>query len=97
MRGAAGAIEFVAQPLDLLTQLVTLVPIPIPIAIGPRLLAAQALDLALLPLELGDQLVARCGAPVRLHRSVMPRRATEYKYDFLDLASRRPQSPAATR
>lgn len=97
MRGTSHAIKLVAQALDLFLQMIALVSIPIPIPIRARLLASESLDLALLSLELSDHLVAGRGAPARVHASVMPRRETEYKYDFLDFGSRWRQSPAATR
>lgn len=80
------AIDLVSQPIALSTQLVpltaetialTLDVGPLPIPFGP--LSAQPFNLALLPLQLGDQVVARRGAPARSHALVMPRLVRKYK------------------
>jgi len=66
-------IELVLEPVDLLLQLVALLTIPVAVLIGPLVLASQSLDLALLSLQLCDQLVSRRRAPFWLeHASLMP-------------------------
>jgi hypothetical protein len=73
-------IELVFEPVDLPPQLVPLLAIPVAILIGSLMLAAQPLNLALLPFQLGDQLVTRRRAPFRPeHVSLMPRFGREYK------------------
>ena len=76
---AAGVVELVFEAVDLLAQRVALLPVAIPVPIRPLVLAPQPLDFALLPLELGDQLLTRRGAPSRLHAPLMPRSLMEYK------------------
>jgi hypothetical protein len=85
MRGAAGAIELVAQPHEFFPQRVPLVPIAIAIPIRSVLLAPQPLDLSLLPLEFRDQLLSRRRLPARVHARFMARLQKKYKYDYLDL------------
>jgi hypothetical protein len=86
MGGSPRAIELIAQAFDFFAQRVSLIAIPIPIAVRARVLAPQPLDLTLLSLqrvhqtfELRDQLLAGGGAPSRLHTSLMPRSGWEYK------------------
>jgi hypothetical protein len=86
MQRATSGVEFVFEPLDLLPQRVAFAPVPIPISVGAFLFLSQSFDLALLPLELFDQIFARGRAPSREHPSVMARVRRLYKYDFLDMA-----------
>jgi hypothetical protein len=79
MQGATGLVQFVFEPVNLLLQLVPLLAVPVPILIGALVFATQPLDLSLLPLEFGDQVVARRRAPGLSHASVMPRLDREYK------------------
>jgi hypothetical protein len=94
---AAGVVELVFEAVDLLPQRVALLPVAIAVPIRPFVLAPPALDFALLPFELGDQLVTRRGAPARLHASVMPRSPMQYKKETLKGARRRPPLPSVTR
>src|SRR5229473_3714600 len=82
--GAAGRVQLLLQAIDLLPEPLALTPPPIPFLFDARLFTLQALDLALLPLQLFQQLVTRRGAP-RLHAPVMPDPRNLYKYKFLDL------------
>jgi len=73
MQGPPRIIELVFEPVDFPLELVALLPIPVAVLIGPLVLAAQTLDLALLSFQLFDQLVARRRAPFSLvHVSLMP-------------------------
>jgi hypothetical protein len=79
-RRAPRQIEVVFEPLDLLAQRVAFLTISIPILIRPLMLATEPFNLALLPLEFLEQLVARGGAPLRSqHTVLMPRSREEYK------------------
>jgi hypothetical protein len=79
VQGSAGRVQLVFEPFDLLTQPVAFTTIPIPFPLHPFALPAQAVILALLPFELGDQILSGCGAPARSHAPVMPRFNEEYK------------------
>jgi hypothetical protein len=79
-------VQVVFETVDLLAQRVPLAPIAVPIAIGPLVLAPQSLNLALLPLEFGNQFIACGRPPSREHAPVMARLSKRYKYDFLDHA-----------
>ena len=79
-------VEIVLKAVDLLAQLIAIPSVPIPIAIGPFVLAPQSLNLALLPLKFGNQFIARGRPPSREHAPVMARLSHRYKYDFLDHA-----------
>ncbi len=94
---AAGVVEQVFESVDLLAERVPLLAVPVAVAIRPLVLAPQSLDFALLPFELGDQLLTRRGAPARLHAPVMPRSPMEYKKETLNGARRRPPSRSVTR
>jgi hypothetical protein len=74
-----GGIEVVFQALDLLAHAVTFATIPVPVSFRPVPFTTQPLILPLAPLQLGDQLLARSGAPVRLHAPVMPEPDWKYK------------------
>jgi len=93
MHGAASGLECVLEAIDLVLQPIALSPHLVPLAaemiqlalgvgalpIPLRLFAAQPFNLSLLPLKLGDQVVARSGVPSRSHALVMPRFDQEYK------------------
>jgi hypothetical protein len=79
VQGSAGRIQLVFEPFDLLTQPVAFTTISIPFLLRSFALPAQAFILALLPFELGDQVLSGCGAPARSHAPVMPRFNEEYK------------------
>ena len=79
VQGPAGRVQLVFEPFDLLAQLVAFTTVPITLLLRPFALAAQPFILALLPFELGDQVLARCGAPARSHALVMPRFDGKYK------------------
>jgi hypothetical protein len=101
---AAGVVEVIFELLDLPAEPVAVVAVAIPVAIGSFVLASQPLDLVLLPLELGDQrralallslqlrdqVLARGGQPASLHATVMPRLSTKYKQKHVAAACRRP-------
>jgi hypothetical protein len=93
----ARVVQLVFEPVDFLAEGVALLPVPIPIAIRPFVLAAEPLDLALLPQQLRDQFLAGCGEPPRLHATVMPRLRTQYKRERVNAARRRPPLQSVTR
>jgi hypothetical protein len=97
MPRASGLVEVVFEPIDLLAQLVAVSTIPVAVPIRALVLAPQALDLttltldlALLPREFVNQLVACRGSPSREHASVMPRLKNLYKYKCSDLQAPTP-------
>jgi hypothetical protein len=94
---ATGVVELVFEAVDLFSERVPLLPVSISIPIGPLVLATQALDFALLALQLRDQLVTRRSLPSRLHATVMPRSPMEYKTETLNGARRRPPLRSVTR
>ena len=86
MQRAPGVIEVVFEAVDFLPQLVSLLPIAIPVSVRPLMLPAQLLnltalpvDFALLSFELRNQLFARRRAPRDSHASLMPRLDHAYK------------------
>ena len=79
MQGPAGGVQLVFEPFDLLAQPVAFTTISIPFLLCPFALATQPFILALLSFELGDQILAGCGAPARSHALVMPWFNAEYK------------------
>ena len=98
------AIQIVFEPINFLPELVAVAAVPIPVPIRALMFAPQALnlapltfDLALLPFELLDQLVAGRRAPSRLHAPVMARLKNLYKYKRSDRRCRRRSSAAVTR
>jgi len=94
---ATGVVELVFEAVDLLAEDVPLLPVAVPVAIRSFVLAPESLNLALLPLQLRDQLLARRGLPSRLHAPVMPRSPMEYKTETLNDARRRPPLRSVTR
>lgn len=76
---APRVIELIFEAFDLLPQRVPFIAVAIPVPIRSLVLASQALDFALLPLQLRDQLFTRRRVPLGLHASVMPRSSTKYK------------------
>ena len=74
-----GGIELVFQPLDLLAHAVTFATITVPVSFRLVPFTTRPLILPLASLQLGDQLLARGGAPVRLHALVMPEPDWKYK------------------
>ena len=108
---APGVVELVFESVDLLAERVPLLPVAIPVAVRPIVLAPQSFDfalsplklrdqgvaLALLPLQLSDQVVARRREPARLHAPVMPWSLLMYKRKRVNAARRRPPLPSATR
>jgi hypothetical protein len=93
MDRATGGFEFIFELIDLVSQPIALAPQLVPLAAQPihlafgvralaipfRLFSAQSFNLPLLPLQFGDQIVTRRGAPTRTHALVMPRFDLEYK------------------
>ena len=79
VQGPACRVQLAFEPFDLLAQPVAFTTIQIPFMLRPFALPAQAFILALLPFELGDQILAGCSAPARSHALVMPRFNEEYK------------------
>jgi hypothetical protein len=61
------------------------------------MLASESLDLALLPLQLRDQVISRRRPPSGVHAPVMPRSRREYKQEPLNRARRRPPLRSVTR
>lgn len=92
----ARVVELIFEVLDLLAERIAFVAVTIPVPIRSLVLAPQPLDLALLPLELGDQFFTRCRVPLRLHASVMPRLSTKYK-KRVKAARHRPPLQSVTR
>ena len=104
MQRALGVVEVVFQPLDLFAELIAVAPIAVAIPIRTLVLSPQpldlstlSLDLALLPFQLGDQLITRRRAPFREHAPVMARLKNLYKYKRVDRGRRRRSSAAVTR
>jgi hypothetical protein len=98
MGGPSRRIQFVFEPLDLLAQRVPFATVPIARMSGSVLVATEAFDFALLPrdllllpLELGDQFLARRRAPPRSHAAVIASCGAKYKRK---LTSSRPLSAA---
>lgn len=94
---ATSIVQQVFESVDLLAERVPLLAVPVAVAIRPLVLAPQSLDLALLALQLRDQLLTRRGLPPRLHASVMPRLPTKYKKERMNGARRRPPLRSVTR
>jgi hypothetical protein len=94
---ATGVLEQIFEAVDLLAQRVALLPVPIAVLIRPLVLAPQSLDLALLSLQLRDQVIPRRGPPVGVHGPVMPRSRMEYKNETPNGARRRPPLRSVTR
>jgi len=86
---AAGVVQLVFEPADFLAKCVSLLPVPIAIAIRPLVLAPQSLDLALLAQQLRDQFLAGGRQPTRLHATVMPWLLAQYKRECGNAARRR--------
>jgi len=89
MQRASGVIDVVLEPLDLLSEHVTLLSIAIPVSVRALMLTSQPLNLEALPFDFLDQLFARRRAPRASHASLMPRLDREYKRK--PLRSRRSQ------
>lgn len=94
---AARVVELIFEVLDLFAERVAFVAVAIAVSIRPLMLASQPLDFALLPLELGNQLLTRRRVPLRLHASVMPCLSTKYKQKRVKPARRRPPMQPVTR
>jgi hypothetical protein len=94
---AAGVVEEVLEVVDLLPQGVALLPVPVSVPIRLLVLAPESIDLALLSLQLRDQVIPRRGPPSGVHALVMPRSPMEYKKKTLNGARRRPPSRSVTR
>jgi hypothetical protein len=84
--GPARQIEVVFEPVDCLAQRVSFAAVPrartaglVNVAPQPFDLAVLALDFALLPLKLRDQLFARRRAPPHSHAIVIASYETKYK------------------
>ena len=104
VQSALRFVEVVFDPVDLLAQLVAVASIPIAIPISALVLAPQSLDftalaveLAFLPFELVDQLLAGRRAPSRLHAPVMARLKNLYNYKRTKRRCRRRSATAITR
>jgi len=104
MQVASRAVQVVFEPIDLLPELIPITPIAIPVTIRPFVLPPQPLDLttlsfnlALLPFEFLDQLLARRRGPARLHAGVMARLTVVYKSKEDDCGCGRRSASAVTR
>jgi len=97
MQRTSRFVEVILEPIDLLAKRVALPPIAITVSIRALMLAPQSLNLALLPLDLLNQVLAGRRAPSRMHAPVMARLKNSYKYKYLDSARRRASSTAVTR